>query len=268
MNWSSVAQATSDILSIILIVRLLNLRLHSVYRIFCIFLAFDLLFSIVSWVEELLHNPRLDYRITWICLSVVGWILSLCLVYGLLQAILAGLPGILHFSRKLLNVTFIAVVMVSLLTIKLDVAVSGTSGYLAEFVDPIGRAVRMAFDLERVISTVALLVLVLILIFVLWFPVQMARNLAIFSIGCVVYFAAKTGLLLTRGLWSEQTLFIVSNIIAFVLAGCYAYWAIFISREGEAARVRIGHRWDAGEQQRLIGQLEAMNASLLRAARR
>jgi len=268
MNWSSVAQATSDVLSILLIVRLLSLRLHNIYRIFCFFLAFDLFFSVVSWLEELIHNPRLDYRITWITLSAIGWILSLCLVYGLLQAILAGLPGILRFSRKLLNVSFIGVVVLSLLTIRIDIAVTGSSGYLAGFVDPVGKAVRIAFDLERVISTVALLVLLLILVFVLWFPVQMSRNLAVFSIGFVIYFAAKTGLMLTRGFWSEQSLLLVSNLIAFILAACYAYWTIFITREGESAHVRIGHRWDSGEQQRLIGQLEAMNTSLLRAARR
>jgi hypothetical protein len=253
---------------VVLSVRLLSLRLHSIYRIFCIFLAFDLFFSVVSWLEELIHNPRLDYRITWISLSVIGWILSLCLVYGLLQAILAGLPGILRFSRKLLNVTFIAVVVVTLLTMRIDVAVAGASGYLTGFVDPVGKAVRIAFDLERVISTVALFVLLLILVFVLWFPVQMSRNLAIFSIGFVIYFAAKTGLMLTRGFWSQQSLLLASNLIAFTLTACYAYWTIFITREGESTSVRIGHRWDTGQQQRLIGQLEAMNASLLRAARR
>jgi hypothetical protein len=268
MNWSAIAEATSDILSIVLIVRLLSLRLHHVYRIFCAFLVFDIVSSLIGLGEQLFHNPRFDYRITWISLSIVGWIVSLCLVYGLLQAILGGLPGILRFSRKLLNITFISVLVLSILTIKLDAAVSGTSGYLSGFVDPIGWAVRIAFGLERVVSTVALLVLLVILAFVLWFPVQMPRNLAVFSVGLVIYFAANTGLMLTRGFWSRESLLLVSNLIAFILAACYAYWTIFITREGEVTRVRMGHGWDLVKQERLIGQLEAMNASLVRAARR
>lgn len=268
MNWSSIAQATSDILAIILIVRLVSLRLHTVYRIFSVFLICDLSFSLIDRMESFIHNARFDYRLTWISGTVIGWVLALCMVYALLQAILGELPGILRFSRKLLNITFIAAIALSLITSRIDEAMATSNGYLATAASPIGRAVTIAFDLDRVISTVALLVLLVILAFVLWFPVQMPRNLVIFSIGLVVYFAANTALMLTRGLWSKQSLFLVSNVIAFVLSACYAYWTIFITREGEARSVRIGHRWQAREQERLVGQLEALNASLLRAARR
>lgn len=268
MNWTSVAEVTSDILSVVVIVRLLSLRLHHVYRIVCAFLAFDLVSSIIGHIEGLLHNPKLDYRITWIGLSVVGWILLLWMVYGLLQAVLATLPGILRLSKKLLNVTFVSVVVVTLLTSRVDAEFSGPTGFLSGVVDPVGRAVRIAFDLERIISTVALLVLIFILGFVLWFPVRMPRNLVILSIGLVVYFGANTALMLTRGLWSVETLAVASNVIAFILSACYACWAIGITREGETIPVRIGHSWDSGQQQRLVGQLEAMNAALLRSARR
>ncbi len=268
MNWTRVAEVASDILTVVVIVRFLSLHLHHVYRIVCAFLAFDLLSSFVGHIEVFLHNPQLDYRITWIILSVVGWVLSLWMVYGLLQAILETLPGILRLSKKLLNVTFVSVIVVSLLTSRVDTEFSGPNGFLSGLVDPVGRAVRIAFDLERIVSTVALLVLLFILGFVLWFPVRMPRNLVILSIGLVVYFAANTALMLTRGLWSEQTLALVSNVITFILSACYACWAIAITREGEATPVRIGHSWDTGQQQRLVGQLEAMNASLLRSARR
>lgn len=267
MNWSHIAEVTSTIFSIVLVIRLLWLKLHHVYRIFCAFLIFDLFSSLILGVEFAVHNPHLDYRITWIGLRIGYWILSLWIVYGLLHAILAGLPGILRFSRKLLNITFASVVVVSLLTMRLDVAVSGSSGYLSGFLDPVGRALRITLDLDRVISTVALLVLVVILTFILWFPVQMPRNLAVFSIGFVVYFAANTALLLTRGIWSREALFLGNTVLIFIVSACYAYWAIFITPEGENAPVRIGHRWQPAEQDRLMGQLEAINASLLRAAR-
>jgi hypothetical protein len=186
----------------------------------------------------------------------------------LLQAILAGLPGIRNFSRKLMTITFLSVVVISLLTIRLDIAVSGSTGYLSRTVDKVGKLVRIAFDLDRVISTVALLVLLVIVGFVLWFPVQMPRNLAVFSIGFVTYYAAYTGLLLTRGLWSRSSMELVSNVTLSIIVACYAYWTFFITPEGEKVTVRMGHAWQPGEQKQLIGQLEAMNAALLRAARR
>ena len=123
--------------------------------------------------------------------------------------------------------------------------------------------------LERVISTVALLVLVFILAFILWFPVQMPRNLAVFSVGFIVYFAAITGLLLAQSFWSHGISNGISDAIVMVPTACYAYWAIFITAEGERRSVRIGQEpRQRTDQQRLIGQLEAMNVTLLRAARR
>ncbi len=267
MNWSWVAQATSDVLSVALIVRLLLLKLHSVYRVFCAFLVFDLISSLGAVAREFVLIPHFDFRLYWISVRVISWIFYLCIVYALLHAILAKLPGIYRTSKKVLNVTFVSVVAFSLLTIRLDVAVSGSTGFLSKFSDPVAKAVRVTFDLERVISTVALLVLLLILGFVLWFPVQIPRNLAAFSIGFVIYYASITGLLLTRGIWSQETFFLVNNLIMFVIAACYAYWTLVITPEGERVPVRLGHSWAPEQQRRLIGQLEAMNTALLRARR-
>lgn len=268
MNWGNVAQTIADILSVILLLRLLKLRLRHVYGIFCAFLAYDLAFSATSWLEELLHNARFDYRITWLIFTAIGWLLSLWLVYALLRAILVALPGILRFSTKLLNITFVSVIIVSLLTMRLDREIAGNSGYLSKFIDPLGKAVGISLGLDRVISTVALLVLVLILVFAIWFQVPMSRNLAAFSIGLVIYFAANSAVFLTRGMWSREALWAVSILTTYLTSACYAYWIFFITREGEAVQVTIGHRWRRQEQDRLLTQLEAMNATLLQAARR
>lgn len=269
MNWSWIAQAASDSLAVVLIIRLLSLKLHTVYRVFCAFLIFDVLSSLIAVIYQLVPHLNIDdYRVFWICYRFVSWVFYLCLVYGLLHAILLKLPGIYKASKRVLNVASAAVVAVSLITTRLDVSVSGTSGYLSHYSGTLGTLVRIAYDLERVISTVALLLLLTVLLFVLWFPVQMPRNLAVFSIGLVVFFAANTGLFLTRGLWSQQTLNLVSNAIMFVVTVCYAYLAVFITKQGEEVPVRMGHQWNREEQRRMMGQLEAINTALLRAARR
>jgi len=268
MNWGSFAQAAIDVLSAVLIVRLAKWRLYSTYRVFCAFLLFGILSSGMEIIDFSVHKPQFDYRIIWVALTIASWVVGLCMVFWLLQAILASFPGIRSFSRKLLTITFVVVVAVSLLSIRLDVVVTGGTGYLSRRVDPVGRLVRVAFDLDRVISTVAVLVLLVILAFVLWFPVQMPRNLAVLSVGFVVYFAANTALLLTRGIWSRETIALVSNLTLFIITACYAYWTAFITPLGEKVTVRMGHAWQPKEQKQLIGQLEAMNAALLRAARR
>ena len=266
MTLVRIAEFLSNTLGIALIFRLLYLRLHRVYRVFCLFLFYELLASSVFLYEILAHDARLDYRLTWIAMRLVAWTLSLWMVYALLTAVLEKLPGILRFSRKLLNWAFPIAIGIALLTISPDYAASG----LSDSVQPIVRAVGAGFILERVIATVCILVLLGILGFVLWFPVQMPRNLAVFCLGYVIYFGSETALLLMRSIWPHDSINgLVSDAINFVQSACLLAWILLITREGEAAPVRLGNRWRGVQvQERMIGQLEAMNAMLLRAARR
>ncbi len=267
MLFSIGVQIVNTLLTIALIVRIFSLRLYGVYRAFSIFLLFEVFSSSVALSAvfiERISPGRLDYRIIWIPLRVVAWILSLWMVYALVKAILVTLPGILRFSKRVLNVVIPAAVLIALITARPEYAVAGVRGTA----DPLARAVLAVLLIERVISTIALLALVSILLFILWFPVQMPRNLAILSVGFVVYFASKSVLLLLRSFWSHEILRLASNGISIILIACFIYWLLLLNAEGETARVRIGHSWRAEEQGRLIGQLEAMNTALLRAARR
>lgn len=263
MDLTRTAQYISDALVIALIVRLLLLRLHSVYRVFCVFLLFDLLSSVIFFIEKSVH-PHPDYRIVWMALRTVTWVLSLWMVYALLDAMLANLPGILRLSRKLLSFVFVSAPILALLTARPEYSASSLSGAL----DPIDRALGAALVMERVIFMAALLILLAMLAFILWFPVQMPRNLALFSIGFVVFFATHTGLPLAHTYWPKLDIRTFTSIEALLLAACYAYWLLFLNKAGELKPVRIGHSWGPEEQHRMVGQLEAMNDALVRAARR
>ncbi|MBV9296930.1 MAG: hypothetical protein JO145_15270 [Acidobacteriaceae bacterium] len=258
MHWSRIAQYISNCFALALIIRLLILRLHTVYRVFCLFLLWELLAS------GILMLGGLDYRLSWMGTRIVSWVLSLYMVYALLEAVLATFPGILRFSRRALNVTFTLAVLLALLTAFPEYSASALTGSS----NPIDRALGVAFVLERAISLAALLALLSILGFILWFPIRMPRNLAIFSVGYVIYFAAKTALLLARSYLAPERSDLFSVVLNVILTGCFIYWIMLISRQGEIARVQIGHSWHLVEQKRLIGQLEAINTALLRASRR
>jgi hypothetical protein len=257
-----IPQGVETALCLALVARLSSLRLHRVYQIFCLFLLSELLGSLLALLGHFGPEWLPDYRIVWMVGESVIWIFTLWTVYALLDAVLANLPGILRFSRKLLNGAFISAGILALLTAQPEYLLSGA----ARYVDPIARGVGIGLVLDRVFCTVALLVLVSILGFLFWFPVEVPRNLIVFNTGFVVYFAAKTVLSLARSFASNENLRLISNLIMFISGACFAYWAIFITRQGEAVPVRIGHTWHRREQERLIGQLEAMNAALLRTA--
>lgn len=264
MNWTRAAETLSYMLSVCLIVRLLILRLHSVYRVFGLFLLSEVLSSSIVFYELYAHNPRLDYRLTWMAMRLVAWVLTLWMVYAFISAVLHSVPGILKFSRKLLNFIFPVAIALAALSFKPEYTASGISA----LPDPIDHAVGVAIVLERVIATVAILVFTAVLAFILWFPVQMPRNLALFSIGLVIYFGAETALLLLRSYFHHDGFGLVSAGVNFVLSACYVYWGLFIRRDGERVTVRMGHSWQKDEQKRLLSKLDALNAALMSAGRR
>lgn len=264
MTATDIAQYISDGLALALVTRLLLLRLHSVYRVFCAFLLFDVFSSVVFFVTTKMHDLPLDYRWAWILMRPIAWILSLWMIYALLDAMLANFQGILRVSRRILNVAFLAALVVALLTAQPEYEASSLSASTVSG----NRLMSAVFVLERVISMAAVLVLLLIAAFVLWFPVQMPRNLVVFSMGFVAFFATRTGLFLVHTYWPGANPRVLSEATSLALAACCAYWLILINRAGEQKPVRIGHSWGPAEQRRLAGQLEAMNDALLRAARR
>jgi hypothetical protein len=275
MNWwISALQYATETLALVLIVRLLSLRgrREGVYMVFALFLAFQLASTgeylfLSHWFGE-----KLDYRVVWIVSATAGCLVSLWLVYSLAKAVLAGLPGVLRFSRILLNAVFPIAIIGALLTVRGEYSVTGAGLYS----DSMEQFVVAGLVVDRAISMASLFVLVAILAFILWFPVKMPRNLAIMSVGLVVYFGSKTGLELLRsyaapgaisGSSAQLRELLTVGVSAMVIC-CFLYWIVFIDPKGQTAQVRMGHSWRSTEQNKLIQQLEALNLALLRNSQR
>jgi len=267
--WTNAAQYAIDALAILLIVRLLSLKVRreGVYLVFALFLAFQIFTSLeffaVKWLQL-----NVDYRLLWLVSTLVMWVFSLALVYSLSKVVLAELPGIQRLSRKLLNIVFVVAIGLAASTVSGEYTATGG----AKLLDRIDRVLVAAYTIDRAIAMSASLVLVVILAFILWFPVKMPRNLAIFSVGFVIYFTAKTAFSLFRtysapGAYSHTIGQWVSVAINLVLVACFIYWVVFIDPKGQTAQVRIGHSWHVADQNRLIDQLEALNSALLRSSR-
>ena len=116
-------------------------------------------------------------------------------------------------------------------------------------------------------SSTALLALLAVLGFLLWFPVQIPRNLAVFNVGFLVYFSFKNLVFLAMSFSSQNMVRFVSVTASMVAAACFAYWAVFISAAGEKAKTRLSI-WKPADQEQLLQQLEMLNQSLIRSARR
>jgi len=264
MDWPHIAEAVSDSLELLLAIRLLSLGLHRIYRIFCIFLIFEVLTSALAFWIQLGRPKGWNYKVAWLVFTPVDWVLYILLVYALLNALLAKFPGVLSFSRKVLHFSFLTGAVIGIVTARPEFLSYERMRHV-QSLDRILAAVAVA---DRVVSMTAFLALGATLIFILWFPVQMPRNLAVFCVGLVAFFAARTSMWILYSFGPHINIDPFNTVVQFILAACCLYWLICISKAGEQVPTRIGHSWNAAEQQRLLAQLEAMNATLLRAARR
>jgi hypothetical protein len=259
--WTGIALLTNAVLGVVLIVRLLSLRLHRVYKVFCAYVVFVLLSPPLVLVED--WRRGLDYRVVYVLVALSTWVFTLWVVSALLGAILAHLPGILKFSRRLLAIVFALATVLAIIMARPEFHHDQTSRAISS----IDFAVRLVSPIERVVITVSLLALLAIQGFILWFPVSLPRNLVLFSIGFVFNFVCETVLLVIRGLLPPSASAVIDPVNLFVLTACLLYFSLVITRPGESIPIRLGHIWHSAEQDRLFRQLEQINGALLRSVR-
>jgi hypothetical protein len=255
MSVSLLAQYLNVAVATALVIRLVWLGLLGRYRIFGALIAFDALSSgvilFVPW-----GRPHLDYRAVWLTLQPISWILYVWVVYSVLRQIMFEHRGILSMSRKLFAVCFGASVLIGAISARIEFLIAHPNV-----------PVVLALIGERGFCTVSLLLLCVTLAYLLWFPIFVSRNTALLCTGLLIYFAAKTVLLLARDIWSPDSVRLVSLVLILISTACLTMWAVFLTRAGEYETVRPGHSWKPSEQERLLNQLEAINAALLRSVK-
>lgn len=245
--------------AVVLVIRLFYLKLFSVYRTFGVLVAFEIVSSVgvlvVPWNES-----GLDYRYAWLTIISVSCVLSVCLVYAMLRDLMIQHQGILSMSLRVSIVCFGLAAVIAALSARVEFTLLGLDKH------PLNLAfwVNLSFVVERAFCTVSLLLLALMLMYLLWFPVKVPRNVAMLSAGLLVYFAAKTVLILARDIWSPSSLRVVSGIIMLIFSACLIFWVWCLTPEGQYATVQPGHSWKPADQERLMQQLEALNSALLR----
>jgi hypothetical protein len=97
----------------------------------------------------------------------------------------------------------------------------------------------------------------------LWFPVRMRRNVAVYIAGFAAYFASRWVSLMVINLKPEWVDWanLFSGMVSLI---CLLYWTLAIRPEGESMESVSGIRWDPAELERLSRQLEAINSRLVR----
>lgn len=255
MSVELAAQYLNILVAVVLVIRLFSLKLISPYGVFAALIGFDVVSSLMAALVPW-RSLHIDYRTVWLVCKPISWTLYIWVVYSILQKIMATHRGILSASRKLFAVCFVASVVIGIMSARVEFVVARPDA-----------PVTLALIIERGFCTVSLLLLLATLVCLLWFPISVTKNAALLCAGLMVYFAAKTALLLAHDIWAPDSVRLVSLLLILVSTACLTMWALALSRAGEFEMVRPGHSWKPKEQERLVHQLEAINAVLLRSAK-
>jgi hypothetical protein len=227
------------------VLRLLASGLWKTYRFFLVYLV---LASAQSGIPYLV-GPRSALYMQLFLLSEILILFSYALVLReLYSLILANLPGIASTARRYMQIVLGLSIVASFFVI---LAEKNPAYPMEEFL-----------KVERIVLFALMIFVFLLTAFVLYYPVPLNRNVIYYSIGYAFYFSFKAGLILVfniSGAWFKY----LSLGALSVCAACLCFWALSLSAAGERRRATVGHQWNPGDDQRLLRQLEAINASLV-----
>ncbi len=220
--------------------------LHRVYPYFFGYLVMELLQSLIPVLVPL--DSRL-YRDTYVASQALIVAFYALVVLELYSKVLGDLTGIAAVSRRYIQIILALAIGIALLLLGVAQSRATVTGYLITF--------------ERTVLASLVVFVLLVTLFLVYYPVPLGRNIIVYLMGYAIYFLSRStvGLVIDLGHhWIRE----LSNVEMTVSVLCLTFWIFTLSREGETRRVVVGHRWNPADEQKLRAQLDAINASLLR----
>jgi len=148
--------------------------------------------------------------------------------------------------------------VVSLLTLLPDLA--GASG---------PHAILIYYTVvERGVISSLVVFLLLITVFLVWYPIPLSRNVTLHAIVYSVYFLSSTMALFVRNVTRFELTATISAVLIGIVNACLLVWVIFLSRSGETQTVVLRRQWPPQDEEQLMKQIDSINAALLRTSRK
>ena len=121
--------------------------------------------------------------------------------------------------------------------------------------------------LERSIMLALSVFLLAIAMFLSYFPLTLGRNTLVHTAIFSTFFLARTGVLWVRnaiGSSSDTATNLFSGVIAVL---CAIGWLTLLRRRDEDKAVKVGVRFSPADEARVLGQLQALNRTLIGSTR-
>jgi len=239
----------------ILLLKLSSHKLCGAYRFFCLYLGFRIARSVL--LSTLTYGTNTYFQV-WAVSAPVLWLLYVLVVLELYSLVLRNYKGIATLGRWTLMGALGLSILLSALSLVADMSNATDSNRMILYFNAVERGV------------VSSLVIFLLLItgFLAWCPVPLSRNVIVHSVVYSVYFLSMTMGLLWRNVTGHAVNNTVNLVLLAVSVSCLLVWILFLNRQGEQTTVVLRQHWRPEQEELLVGRLSAINATLLRSARK
>ncbi|MBZ5605790.1 MAG: hypothetical protein LAO79_26110, partial [Acidobacteriia bacterium] len=237
-----------------LIFNLLRNRLYRIYRFFFAYLTAD---AVETTLGMLFQSKRRVYAEIYFGGQAVKMILAVFVVLELHQIALERHAALARFWRRTVAYILAAAAALAGLAVTLDQNIPpGRPPFLHRF-----------NTFERSMDLWMLLFLLMASLYMIWFPVRLKRNGAMYIGGFLIYFLSRSAGLLFRNLTPQWKAPIDNALLAASIV-CLVVWLIALTEKGEEVTTVIRQRWGSPDAKRLTAQLDAINAKLIELSRR
>jgi hypothetical protein len=129
------------------------------------------------------------------------------------------------------------------------------------------KAIGLILAGERAVDLSLALFLLLMLAFLNFYTVPLSRNVVVHAVVYTVFFLSNTLGMILRTIFGLKYAAELDTGLAALSCACAGAWLLLLSSKGEEPRTRSP--WFGPEQEeRILWQLDAMNATLMKAGRR
>jgi hypothetical protein len=220
-------------LTLLLATRLWTSGLSAIYRAFQFFLVFSFL---RGGVPAVFPMTRAQYGNFYAFTEIASLIFYFLVTLEIYARVFEKFPGIESFSRWALS-GFLALSMVlAMVTLYPDVASR-----------PNPTPLDYLLIIERGVLSGLVFLILMMSLFLSWYPIVLARNIVVHSLLFAVYFTTKAGVFLLQNMADHILMIRTVNLVVFTLGNvCMLLWMVFLRPQGSPAhRPVAAHQFHA-----------------------
>lgn len=247
--WEMTFWYFSAALKVGLLGRIFQLRRLGEYPAISTFLALQLIRTL--WLLQYSIGTN-EYSFSWAFTEPLLILSRVLVVFELYEKILASYRGLSFLSRSTMTMVLAASVALS--------AISHSGEFHSN--GDISRLIKAVKLFETTTYTAMLLFLLALAAFMLWFPMPVRKNVLVHCCAFASYFVVSSAAVYLRMLnvaeWGRLSSTWRLAAADFIMLA----WIVLLTQRGEQTSGAISFHISASSQERLLGQLDALNRAL------